>query len=655
MAASPDGRMAGVSAADLPAAGGVSGPEFGTAQATTTDTRTHAPGDAAPWDGPTRTPGELVPPHKRQVLQAGVANNLPVGSNSDESSVAPGPSFPGIGQTEWVPPDPTLAVGPDHIVATVNMKIAFYDKAGNQQYINWLNNVGSPGFFEPVGAKGFTFDPKCFYDHLAERFVVVAPEVYGSTEAWLCIAVSDDSDPNGLWYLYRTDAVLWNGNQSYWWDYPGFGYDDDAFYVLSNLFGLNQGGWGGVGVRVFKKEPLLSGQTAEYWTMRDGGSASAQMAQHFGPNQTPYFVSFGSSSKLRVHAIENPITSPSLTSVDVTIPSFNGPNGAPAAGGNTVSLIDIRTFNAVWRDGHLYSTHHVSKFSGRNVARWYHLKTNNWPATGIPTLIETGDIDMPEDMHTYFPAIYTNELGQVGMVHGMSNADTTIAVAVTGRNPGDPAGEMGLPVVLKQAGVNSGGRWGDYYDIALDPTDSRTFWIVGEYPESFGWSNWIESFTIDDPTGPIALGDDAGLAGEDVPITIDVTANDLHMLGGSFDVWFFDPTTAAGGTVTRSEGTGTNGRDELVYTAPVGYLGPDMFEYTIADDGFLTSIAAVFLEVSDVCLADFNGDGVVNTQDVLAFLAAWTAGDASADINGDGVVDTRDVIAFLSLWNEGCP
>ncbi|HZW08742.1 MAG TPA: GC-type dockerin domain-anchored protein [Phycisphaerales bacterium] len=54
------------------------------------------------------------------------------------------------------------------------------------------------------------------------------------------------------------------------------------------------------------------------------------------------------------------------------------------------------------------------------------------------------------------------------------------------------------------------------------------------------------------------------------------------------------------------------------------------------------------------CVADFNGDGSVDTRDVLAFLNAWNAGDSGSDINGDGVVDTRDVLAFLNLWNAGC-
>ncbi|QKK10047.1 MAG: hypothetical protein HND58_19085 [Planctomycetota bacterium] len=54
------------------------------------------------------------------------------------------------------------------------------------------------------------------------------------------------------------------------------------------------------------------------------------------------------------------------------------------------------------------------------------------------------------------------------------------------------------------------------------------------------------------------------------------------------------------------------------------------------------------------CPADFNGDGSVNTLDVLAFLNAWGAGDPSADFNGDGSVNTLDVLSFLNAWTAGC-
>jgi hypothetical protein len=54
------------------------------------------------------------------------------------------------------------------------------------------------------------------------------------------------------------------------------------------------------------------------------------------------------------------------------------------------------------------------------------------------------------------------------------------------------------------------------------------------------------------------------------------------------------------------------------------------------------------------CYADFNGDGLVDTRDVLAFLNAWNANDPRSDCNGDGLIDTRDVLCFLNLWNAGC-
>jgi subtilisin family serine protease len=58
--------------------------------------------------------------------------------------------------------------------------------------------------------------------------------------------------------------------------------------------------------------------------------------------------------------------------------------------------------------------------------------------------------------------------------------------------------------------------------------------------------------------------------------------------------------------------------------------------------------------LADDCAADINGDGVVNTQDVLAFLNLWSADDPQADFNGDGTINTQDVLAFLNAWVAGC-
>jgi len=571
---------------------------WGETAAEIVDTTTHVVLDDEPVDGPLRRVKEIVPAHEHDsVLPVGPPNDLPVGRTLDEPRAVAEATWPAIGQTGWIPPDPTLAVGPSHIVTTVNQRIAWYSKDGTLQYANELNDGGDPGFFETVGAGGFTFDPKCFYDHLADRFVVVAPEVYGSTEAWITFAVSDDSNPNGTWYKYRTDAVITVGSTTYWWDYPGFGYDADAYYVTSNLFGLNQGGWGGVGFRVLAKAPLLSGAPATYATLRDGGAASVQVAQHFGDNTAPYFVSLASSSALRIHAIRNPLTSPSLTSINVTVPPYSGPSGAPTQGGGAVSLIDARIMNAHWRDGNLYAAHHISS-GGRNFARWYHVDTGNWPDSGAPALVQSGNVDGGGDVHTWFPAIYSTRHDEVGMVLGACSPSTRVSVNVTGRLPSDPPGTMGALTQVRLSSANTDGRWGDYYDIAIDPLDDETFWVIGQYSTSGGWQTWISSFRVT-PPGPVAVDDTAAELLSQEQAVIDVLANDYHGAGLALELWQHDATSAQGGTIQRSIGTGPGGRDQLRYTAPDGFTGTDTFTYTIRDIVTQTSSATVHVPVLD--------------------------------------------------------
>ena len=62
------------------------------------------------------------------------------------------------------------------------------------------------------------------------------------------------------------------------------------------------------------------------------------------------------------------------------------------------------------------------------------------------------------------------------------------------------------------------------------------------------------------------------------------------------------------------------------------------------------------------CPGDFNGDGVVNSQDVILYLNDWaaqrqqdcTGGGCSADTDDNGVVDSRDFLLFLNAWSAGC-
>jgi hypothetical protein len=52
------------------------------------------------------------------------------------------------------------------------------------------------------------------------------------------------------------------------------------------------------------------------------------------------------------------------------------------------------------------------------------------------------------------------------------------------------------------------------------------------------------------------------------------------------------------------------------------------------------------------CPADFDGDGDVDSADLLYLLAAW--GTPGGDVDGDGDTDAADLLALLAAWGE-CP
>jgi hypothetical protein len=55
------------------------------------------------------------------------------------------------------------------------------------------------------------------------------------------------------------------------------------------------------------------------------------------------------------------------------------------------------------------------------------------------------------------------------------------------------------------------------------------------------------------------------------------------------------------------------------------------------------------------CVADFNADQVVNSQDLFDSLTLFFAADPRADFNADGAVDSADFFAFLEVFFVDCP
>ena len=87
--------------------------------------------------------------------------------------------------------------------------------------------------------------------------------------------------------------------------------------------------------------------------------------------------------------------------------------------------------------------------------------------------------------------------------------------------------------------------------------------------------------------------------GVDTQVAVDVLANDHDGNGDILSLSAFDSFSNLGGTVTLSAGTGPNGRDELLYSAPGNLTsGFDYFEYTIVDSSGQTQTGIVVVDVT---------------------------------------------------------
>lgn len=424
----------------------------------------------------------------------GIANRLPVGQITDIFRASPGAAFPGMDRTGWRPADPDIAVGQNHILQVVNQELAWYTKSGTKQF-----QQTAQSFFAGMGAFNFQFDPKCFYDRVHDRYVLVFLERDGAAVvSKILVAVSDDGDPNGTWHRYRIEAKLRIGASDYWMDYPGFGYNKDAYIVNGNMFRFG-GGFAGVQFIIMESAGMVSGGTAVVTHLRDANSGSAQMAEVIDPNKDAVFaIARRGTSSARIYAFTNLTSNPSGTFVDVAVPTNSSPNGdAQSTNGRFLDTIDGRIFNAVWRNGSLVAGHTIEATSFRG-SRWYEFNTGNWPASGTVTLVQSGNIESPTHNH-FFPAVNINSTGRISALLTRSSTTTTADMVVTGRLPWDALGTMGAPVLLEPSAGNdySGNRWGDYFGVDVDPVDDVTFWgtamtvAAGNF-----WTTQIRSWTI---------------------------------------------------------------------------------------------------------------------------------------------------------------
>ena len=445
-------------------------------------------------------------------IKQGIPNNLPVGGMLNESHGSlPKLQFDGPGFTNGWPPDCDMAVGPKHVVCVVNEAMAIYDKTtGKKQF---QTNLTGDQFFSGLGVVGEVIsDPKIQYDAGSGHWFVHIIEVDGLSSgthgSYQLVGVSETSDPNGKWKKYRINSLITSGSNDYWLDYPGVGISGDGFVITGNMFGFTSGFMGGIFAT--SKTALINGTAGTVTVFTDDQASTIEPARYYNANaQYVYMMSTYSTSSLKIFAVNNFASTPKLVSSIVQVPQFtpstrdaNGPNGHQMDG------FDPRMFTAVMRNTSLYGAHNCMSPDGRVLAcRWYEVGLQNWPlGSKQPALVQSGNIFDPSGVvDSHMPAINVNKYSNISVMYTRSSPNLEATLAYSAHKKTDAAGTMGAPITLGSSKANSGAqpanRWGDFFNVSIDPTDDRTFWGFGELCVANGlWTTQVNSWSVTDPS-----------------------------------------------------------------------------------------------------------------------------------------------------------
>ncbi len=414
-----------------------------------------------------------------------------------------------------IPPDPDLAVGPDHVITIVNSRFRIYDKEGTVlktvEADQWYASI-SPGNWNP-------FDPQVIYDHHADRWVMTWAHVQDTTSATIFISVSDDADPLGTWYSWATPSnALGDSAIEFWDDYPQLGYDADAIYVTGRLFPLTTGGRLCSRLRIFPKSSLYASTGGaltwfDLWDFRDPTDLTVapdglQATNTFGTPGVQFLMTdspFSTGTYFSIWKITNPATAPAVTASFVPVTAFtNAPNAGQLGGG----ALDIEAggrrirSNPVYRDSSIWAVHSIGSGSGGQYSAVRYVRVN--PFTN--TLLEDAAMGGEGYWH-YYTALMPDQDKNLMITFSRSGVDEYIGAYVAGRKAGDAPGlSTSIPVMLGQENYvkdfGSGrNRWGDYNGIALDPLDNSAVWVHTEYAGTRNrWGNWIAMAKV----GPLA-------------------------------------------------------------------------------------------------------------------------------------------------------
>jgi hypothetical protein len=427
-------------------------------------------------------------------------------------------SYNGISETNSIPPDPYVAVGPDHVIAVVNSNFAIWDKEGNL-----LKQIDAADWYSTALPGASPFDPKILYDHFAERWIMVWLHQSDPAKAgYYLVSVSDNSDPLGNWYNWALPSD-YNGDEEVdnWGDYQGVGFNKDAIFISSNQFGF-ESNFQYVKIRIIGKAQLYDNTAGQViWTdlwdigYPTGGPQTIK-AFNIRPSITYdessdfYLLHAPNSSTgidfMTVYNISDPLTNPSLAGALVPVNFYQSAPNADQLDGGAMKLEVYGSYlqnEPKIRNGNMWAVHTVRNAVAPEYTSVRYLRID------LGSLTRVEDIAMGAPNYWFFyPAITVDKDLNVAITYSRSATTEYAGAYYTYRTATDPAGlrgshtlQTGKANYVKDYGSERN-RWGDYNGIWLDPSDDYSMWMFTEYASAKNtWGTWMGKIRIAPFTG----------------------------------------------------------------------------------------------------------------------------------------------------------
>jgi hypothetical protein len=510
---------------------------------------------------------------------SGVGNS---GVNQPNESYAPPPA-PSVGFTaiidniNSIPPDVAGAVGPNHVMTTLNNGVMIQDKTGgNTTFVN--DNT-----FFTVEETTSIYDPKILYDKYTQRYYFIDLDGANEARSNILLAVSQTNDPTGAWNQYRFKTNT--GETNIWFDYPSVGYNKDWLVISGNMFGVN-GSFSKVKLFVVKISDVINGLVTTPNEISFAGSGSGftvspavvdDNTTDYVPLITNWNYTTGTYKLLKITGV--PPAAPVLS--DVGFPSVGSANAWTYAmyhqnespqkdmtsRTNGVSSNDHRMSNAVLKNGKLWAVHPAffsstgtrsSAATYRGAAQWLSINPNTaaineWGKVIDNNTTDMGGYNMPTNSFA-FPSIAVNDNEDVLLNFAHFSPTQYPGASYALRTNGSASFS---DVYLFKEGVEhyyktydgSSNRWGDYTITMVDPSNGLDFWAIGEYSETNNgthdrWATYWAKVSVPLPNS----------------ITINSVQNDTLCVGKSYAFTFAAAGTYASGNnfqVQLSDNTGS--------------------------------------------------------------------------------------------------